>query len=448
MAPGLKTISDHPSTSRKRLLSDSAKPKTPTPLNPYPLKKTRNLPNLTECQACGSRTDSANGKNRIQTLYSEWRIVLLCPRCYHRVDSSHICTYCFKEASDDCFSCEQCKRSVHKTCFLDYKSVPPWSYSVCGSEFTICIDCWVPKQIACKRGILTRNRKANNSRDSEVRNFGGAKLLEDVVKDANCSMEKKVEATVKAREMAVKKAVVAKQAVELASNALEECDDAELAFRLHRAMNSSPRISKNRNLCDKNGLEPLIAGSSRAFSCLKRPEIVYARRRKKPAEIVYAWCRKKASEIVYTPRRNKPNEMVYVQCGKKSHKLVYKRHSKHSESKEISGVEIGMKEREESCSSLLSNSSGVDGSMNSESKPYNYQDESIVFNDTQSDGKLVQYLLTYSRKKPNWKESPNGNSKFLYEGCNLESQATSPQLPESLMISTTTLQCSAFPHQA
>ena len=281
---------------------------------------------------------------------------------------------------------------------------------------------------------MRRNRKAKNSSVADVRDVGGAKLLEDVVKDANCAMEKKVAVAVKSREVAVKKAGVANRAVELANNALEECDDAELAFRLHRAMNSSPRISKNRILCEQNGLELLIDGS-RAFSSLKPTEIVYARRRKKPSEIVYVRC------------RNKPNDMVHVRRGKKPPKFVYKRRRKHCECKEKSGVEKGMKEREESCCSLLSNSSGFDSSMNSKSKPYN-QDDSTVFKDTRSDGKLVQYVITYSRKNSNCKETPNGKTKFLYEGYNLESEATFPQLPESLTISTTTLQFCGFPNQA
>ncbi|XP_017972018.1 PREDICTED: uncharacterized protein LOC18608347 [Theobroma cacao] len=435
MAPGLRTTSGTPPSSRKRHLSDCAKPTTPPPLDLSSPKKTRDLPNLTECQACGSRTDTANGKNRIQTLYSEWRIVLLCSRCYHRVDSSEICSYCFKEASEDYFSCGQCKRSLHKTCFLNCKSVPPWSFSICGSEFTVCIDCWVPKQIARKRGNFRRNKKAKNSSILDNRDGGGAKLLESVVKDANYAMGKKVEAAVKAREMAVKKAIVAKRAVELASNALEECDDAELAFRLHRAMNSSPRISKNRILGDQNGLEFLIAGN-RVFSGLKPTEIVYARRSQKPTQIVYAWC------------GNEPTEMVYVRRRKKPTKLVYKRRRKHSECKEDCGVEIRMKEREESCSSLLLNSSGFHSSMKSESKPCNYQDDCTVFKDTRSDVKLVHYLLTYSRKKSNSKETPNGKIKFLCEEYNLESQATGPRLPESLMISTSTLQHCDIPHQA
>lgn len=338
-----------------------------------------------------------------------------------------------KKPSTNAFLVANVSVPFTKLVFLNYKSVPPWSYSVCGSEFTVCIDCWVPEQIARRRGILRRNRKAKNSSVSDVRDVGGEKLLEDVVKDANCAMEKKVEAAVKARETAVKKAVVAKRAVELASNALEECDDAELAFRLHRAMNSSPRISKNRILCEKNWLEPLIDGSW-AFSHLKPTEIVYARRRKKPSEIVYA------------RRRNKPNDMAYVGCGTKPPKLVYKRRRKLNECKEKSGVEIGM-EREESCCSLLSNSSGVDSSMDFESKPYNDQDDSTILKDMRSDRNVVQYLLTYSRKKSKWKETLNDKT-FLYEGYDLESEAKSPQPPEALMISTTALQFCGFPHQA
>ncbi|KAL4347353.1 hypothetical protein GQ457_17G010720 [Hibiscus cannabinus] len=228
------TISDDPSTSRKQLLSGCAKPKTSLSLGHPPLKKIRELPNLTECQTYGSRSDNASNKNHIQMLFNEWHIVLLCPKCYLRVDSSQICSYCFKEASKDCCSCGKCKCSLHKTCFLDYKYVPPWSYSVYGSKFTVYIDCWIPEKIARKRGIFKRERNAKNSRILEVKN-GAAKLLEDV-------------AVVKARSVAVNKVLVIHQVVELSNNELEKCDDDELAFRLHRAMNSSPRISKDRNL--------------------------------------------------------------------------------------------------------------------------------------------------------------------------------------------------------
>ncbi|KAE8722736.1 putative Tetratricopeptide repeat-like superfamily protein [Hibiscus syriacus] len=228
-------------------------------------------------------------------------------------------------------------------------------------------------------------------------------------------MGERVEAAVEARGMAVNKADVAHQVFEFTNIELEKCDDAELAFRMHKAMNSSPRISKNRNLSDNNRLDTLIAGSSRTFNCLKPTEIVYVRRRKKPDEmeprdVIYASHKKKPVQIVYTRRRKKAceivneqcrqkhNEMAYVRRGKKLYDLVYKRRSKQNDSKEKSDVETGPKEREDGYSNLLSKS-GVDTNMNSESKAYSYQDDSIVFDNMQSDGKLVLYLLAYSRKK-------------------------------------------------
>ncbi|KAI3439300.1 uncharacterized protein J3R85_005040 [Psidium guajava] len=243
-------------------------------------KKTRDLPNLSQCHACGSRVDLVHGKNRLQLLYSEWRIVLLCKRCLIWVESSVICSYCFSEASDECFRCCACRRRIHENCFLKYKDVAPWSYSCSGSgsEFSVCVDCWVPKSMENVNGNPKKRRSGGKSDGSAVCGLGQSRLLEDgdcvmksledAVKDANCAVELKNAAACKAKEKAQKKAVVARRAVELATDALHmvankdkssllvgkdrgfDCDDKvvddeELAFQLHRSMNSSPRISKN-----------------------------------------------------------------------------------------------------------------------------------------------------------------------------------------------------------
>ncbi|KAK3414199.1 hypothetical protein EUGRSUZ_I02697 [Eucalyptus grandis] len=244
-------------------------------------KKTRDLPNLSQCHACGSRIDLVDGKNRLQPLHSEWRIVLLCKKCLIRVESSVVCSYCFSETSDECFRCCACKRRVHKNCFLEYKNAAPWSYSCSGlgSEFSVCVDCWLPRSMAKLNGASKRRRSGGKTDGRAVCGLGHSRLLEDgdccvmkcledVVKDANCVVELKNAAACKAKEKAHKKAVVAKRAVELASEALDmvantdessllaceegggDCDDKvvddeELAFQLHRSMNSSPRISKN-----------------------------------------------------------------------------------------------------------------------------------------------------------------------------------------------------------
>lgn len=95
---------------------------------------------------------------------------------------------------------------------------------------------------------------------------------EEVVNDADCVAQKKSLIAKAAREKAMTKAEVASKAVELANGALDlvfggregeqdekssdDCEmvdgfDKKLALRLHRAMNSSPRISKGLHLFSK-----------------------------------------------------------------------------------------------------------------------------------------------------------------------------------------------------
>lgn len=222
-------------------------------------KKTRDLPNLSECHSCGFQFDSCAGKNRLQTLYSEWRIVLLCKICFARVESSQLCSYCFKGSSDNCFHCCECKRIIHKDCFLDYASVAPCSFS--SSNFSVCVDCWVPKSVAAKRASL----RPSNRKKSAVLGFGDCQIKspEDVVREANSAVHRKIEADAKARELAEEKALAARRAAELTKVALDSMslgddngspaagiDDVELALQLHQAVNSSSSILKN--MCSVN----------------------------------------------------------------------------------------------------------------------------------------------------------------------------------------------------
>lgn len=226
-------------------------------------KKTRDMPNLSECHNCGYRINTSNSKDRLQTLNSEWRVVLLCIRCFNRVESAELCSYCFTETSsdDECYRCRKCARRVHRYCVSNYQGTAPWSYSYSGSgsDFTFCVDCWVPKSYAKLRSVAISKQISSRKRKISKSDEIPSKSLEDVVKEANCGVETKAAVAARAREKAVMKAVVARQAMELANSALDlvakrddnntavpvDVDDAELAFRLHRAMNSSPRISKN-----------------------------------------------------------------------------------------------------------------------------------------------------------------------------------------------------------
>ncbi|XAR49418.1 hypothetical protein NMG60_11032622, partial [Bertholletia excelsa] len=281
------------SPSRKRLLADS-KPKqgsaamssdsiVSSDLSSDRLrKKTRDLPNLSDCRCCGIRVNSSNPKEKLQTLDSFWRIVLLCKKCLKRVDLAEF------------YKCRDCDRLVHRACVERYRCFAPWSYC---SElgFSVCVDCWMPKLMINSYKARNRRNKKNASKqcvEADARVSGSSakpKSLEDVVNDAKNAVEKKISVATKAKKNALRKAVVARRAMELANGALEMIakkdengtknellsvisasdatamvDDAELAFRLHRVMNSSPRISKNsslvnssavtaRRLCNDNG---------------------------------------------------------------------------------------------------------------------------------------------------------------------------------------------------
>ncbi|KAL9691939.1 hypothetical protein QQ045_012367 [Rhodiola kirilowii] len=67
-------------------------------------KITRELPNLSECHSCGYRS---NDQDKLRTLNSEWRIVLLCRKCYPRAVHGEVCTYCLDDviAGKESFKC-------------------------------------------------------------------------------------------------------------------------------------------------------------------------------------------------------------------------------------------------------------------------------------------------------------------------------------------------------
>ncbi|CAJ1963555.1 unnamed protein product [Sphenostylis stenocarpa] len=280
--------------SKKRTDAQPESSENPSDSVP-PNKKTRGLPNLTECHACGFKVDVCTGKNRLRTLYSEWRVVLLCKKCFSSVESSQICSYCFSGTSLESYRCNKCQHSVHKTCFLKYKNAPPWSYASLGSDFSVCVDCWIPKHLEISR--RRKRRVMGGENDRVILEKGSSRVLpgghlvrsmEDLVEDAKREVEEKVEAAARAREGATKKALVARRAVELANNALslvgngEESslnlppkmdafkvlDGSELTFELHPHLNSLPRISKSCCLLNTSLLDiPKRLASSVDSSC-------------------------------------------------------------------------------------------------------------------------------------------------------------------------------------
>ncbi|KAK4378623.1 hypothetical protein RND71_000485 [Anisodus tanguticus] len=183
---------------------------------------------------------------------------------------------CFKNTDDlDCFKCCSCKRGVHKDCVSKYGNSAPWSF--CSSEegvklgSFVCIDCWVPRFFRKAIGVCKKTLNCT----SDVKSF------EKIAKDANFG-KRKVVLALKAKDYTLPRAVVAKNALGLVAkkdknkgflksssgriddaNLTEAVNDAEFAFQLHRAMNSSRRISKTLCLINSSYVgDPEILESS------------------------------------------------------------------------------------------------------------------------------------------------------------------------------------------
>uniref|UniRef100_A0A1D1Z0Q3 Protein FAM76A n=1 Tax=Anthurium amnicola TaxID=1678845 RepID=A0A1D1Z0Q3_9ARAE len=221
------------------------------PLDPY-RRKTRDLPNIYNCHSCGLRFPDNGGRERLQPLDSQWRIVLLCRACLHAIRSAVVCAYCFvsfAEENEGSIACRRCSGRVHLKCvpqqrgYLAPSDLDPDSF--------VCVDCCaLPKSPVRKPGDF---RGSGNIRVSGV-------SLEGVVRDANLAAARKLALATKAKEKALAKAAAAKRAAELARCALnlvvlaeEEPmassqaagPDEELVSQLHRAVNGSQRISRS-----------------------------------------------------------------------------------------------------------------------------------------------------------------------------------------------------------
>ncbi|KAL9671415.1 hypothetical protein QQ045_008983 [Rhodiola kirilowii] len=230
----------------------------PAELVPPLSKKTRDLPNLAECHSCGFRIDTSNGKDKLRTLNSEWRIVLLCRKCYKLCARGKLCTYCLEEVDGEerPFKCSDCSCTVHKVCVSKFGEFAPWSYFDWRCS-AVCLDCWLPSKVRKLRDVQRGNETISNFLGSDKN------LMEPGENDGYYSVEKrahlvaKPQMAFKAREKSMCKALVANVGVGKKYGGIsfvsgrelglkrKRVDDAELAFQLHRVMNSSPRISRN-----------------------------------------------------------------------------------------------------------------------------------------------------------------------------------------------------------
>ncbi|KAK6121328.1 hypothetical protein DH2020_044930 [Rehmannia glutinosa] len=208
-----------------------------------PDKRTRDLPNLSDCHCCGRRINYTNPKDRLQPLDSVWRIVLLCRKCRKKVGSGQTCPYCFKETgnSGDLLTCTVCERKIHKDCVRDYGNCTPWCFLGAGLEgFRVCVDCWVPELLKNSIKVCGRSESKGGSKDKGEAND----LLKNLVKNAKYLLAKNGKDSSKAENLNC-------------NGTIEVVDDAELAIQLHRAMNSSPRILRSKPVVNSNALDVL-----------------------------------------------------------------------------------------------------------------------------------------------------------------------------------------------
>ncbi|KAI4299048.1 hypothetical protein L6164_032544 [Bauhinia variegata] len=426
------------------------------PSDPLAHKKTRDLPNLNECHACGFKVDVCNGKNGLQTLYSEWRIVLLCKKCYSSVESSQVCSYCFTETSAECFRCPQCKHSVHKKCLLMCKNDAPWSYCL-GKEFSVCVDCWIPESIAISRRRLTSKKVSKRGRvDSKVLDSRiSAKPLQDVVKDANHKLEKKFEAADRARGEAVKKATVARRAIELENNALDlvgngdenslnECvktdsgkivDDAEkMKLELYPAVNSSPRNSKNCCLLNSSNLDtPKICASSINSSCKtsdSRDPSDFGKHEVSDDSKLSEDSSKyefEPSVCISALDRDSSTDMNHLGVERTNDKRVSPKDGDCIGEFNAEG-DIGkdpLYDGEGSCSNRLIHM----GRENSSTDLHLKQGDSAFHGEGRCNGQPDRFFLTYRRRACRLISIPDGKPEVLYNGIHLESQGTASGVP-------------------
>ncbi|CAL9025689.1 unnamed protein product [Prunus brigantina] len=143
-------------------------------------KKTRELPNLSECHSCHLRVDIANAnvKSKLHVLYSEWRIVLLCKKCFSRVESSELCSYCYStSSSQESFSCRQCHRKVHRHCDSEYRSVALLSDSCSAMEFSVCADCWIPESLVKWKRVVSSSKSRRTGKRRVGLGLGKSRVL-------------------------------------------------------------------------------------------------------------------------------------------------------------------------------------------------------------------------------------------------------------------------------
>ncbi|KAK8968986.1 hypothetical protein KSP40_PGU016783 [Platanthera guangdongensis] len=209
---------------------------------------------LYSCHRCGLRFTISGSREQLQVLQSHWRIVLACNDCLVCIRSATVCSYCFMgfselekgfpELEKGLLSCFLCSCKVHRSCVpLHHRKL--WYTPLDSSKF-MCMDC-----------CPIQNLGKNSSKSGESTSQSGFRfLLEDFLRVAKSTSEKRVTRDGNGRKNTVKKAAVVRGSTEITGKSPGSVQldpahidltvsDKELALRLHQSMNRSQRICRS-----------------------------------------------------------------------------------------------------------------------------------------------------------------------------------------------------------
>lgn len=178
------------------------------PLHPHDL-----LYSLFNCRSCGRHFPAKNPSQpptNLQTLESQWRVVLLCDDCLLLVRTAAVCSYCFSRVAvaDPFLDCHRCSRRVHVGCVPAHRRL--FGLDLDNESFA-CVDCCPLSR--------PRSKKAPGFSVTRV-------MVEELAREA----ERKGVAAAVAKGKAEEKVRIAKVAAERAKKALYAVT--KLTFRL------------------------------------------------------------------------------------------------------------------------------------------------------------------------------------------------------------------------
>lgn len=305
-----------------------------------------------------------------------------------------------------------------------------------------------------KGGMIKKKGRIILEKGNSIsRVLGGANLvrsMEDVVKDANRDVEKKVEAAARAREEATKKAAAARRAVEAANNALslvanrEESglkvdgvkvvDGSVLTFELYPHVNSPLKISKSCCLLNGSYLDTPKRWASSVDSSFKTSNSWNAsgcdKREASNDNKFYRDSRKSLCEPSISVGSLDSDSSTDLNCRCTGITDMKTCSNAGEHTPEFDAEEIGeelLKEGEGSCSDRLINYGGEDSGLELDRK----QADSALHGEERSNGQPDRYFLKYRRRNCRLKPNLYSKPKILYNKIYLESQDSAVGVPFS-----------------